>query len=71
MRENIDVRKRNIDWLPPVCALTGDQTRNLGICPDWGLNLPPFGVQQHSSTFLAPGAGFVEDSFSMDFMGGG
>ena len=33
---NIDVR--NIDWLPFLCALTRDQTHNLGICPDWELN---------------------------------
>lgn len=26
---------REKHWLPPVCAPTGAQTRNLGICPDW------------------------------------
>ena len=25
---------RNVDWLPPIRTLIGDQTRNLGICPD-------------------------------------
>ena len=29
---NVDVR--NIDQLPPVCALTGDRTCNLGMSPD-------------------------------------
>ena len=26
--------EKNIDWLPPICALTRHQTCNLGICPD-------------------------------------
>ena len=34
---NIDVR--NFDQLPPVCVLTGDQTCNLGMRPDWESNL--------------------------------
>ena len=38
-------RKRNINWLPPVNALTGNQTLNLGMCPDLGSNLQPFGEQ--------------------------
>ena len=28
--------ERNIDQLPPVCTPTGDQTHNLGMCPDQG-----------------------------------
>ena len=24
--------ERNIDWLPPVCATTRDQTCSLGVC---------------------------------------
>ena len=40
----ISMSERNINWLPPVCTPTGDQTHNLGMCPDWGLNLQPFGV---------------------------
>ena len=48
---NIDVRatlmgERNIDQLPPVYALTRDCTHNLGMFPDWGSNLQPFGVQE-------------------------
>ena len=35
-------RENNIDWLPLVCALTGDWTCNIGICPDLGLNPQPF-----------------------------
>ena len=38
-------RQRNVNGLPTVWALTGDQTRVLGMCPDWGWNLQPFGVQ--------------------------
>ena len=38
-------RKRNIYQLLPICALTGDRTYNLGMCPDQELNLQPFGVQ--------------------------
>ena len=30
--------KKNIDWLPTICSLTGDQTCNLGMCPDQQLN---------------------------------
>ena len=33
-------RKRNIDFLPPICALTGDQIRNLGMCFDQKPNPP-------------------------------
>ena len=40
---NIDVRERIIG-LPPVCALTEDQTHNLGTCPNPGSNSQPFGV---------------------------
>ena len=34
----------DIDHLPPLCVLTGDQTCNLGMCPDPELNLQPLGV---------------------------
>ena len=37
--------ERNVDQLPPVCTLTRDRTHNLGMCPDQGSNLQPFGVQ--------------------------
>ena len=30
--------ERNIDQLPLVCALTGDQACNTGMCPDWESN---------------------------------
>ena len=29
---------RNIDWLPPIRAPSGEQTHNLGMCPDGGQN---------------------------------
>ena len=32
-------RDTNINLLPLICALTGDQTRILGMCPDQGPNL--------------------------------
>ena len=43
-------RKRNINWLPPVCALTGDGARNLSMCPDRELNPQPFGVWEDAPT---------------------
>ena len=42
--------ERNIDWLPPVHALTQDQTCNLGMCPDWKIKSPTFWCMgQHSN----------------------
>ena len=38
--------ERNMDQLPPLRAPTGDQTCNLVMCPDWGLNPRPFVVLQ-------------------------
>ena len=32
LRETL-MSEGNIDPLPPICAPTGDQTRNLGMCP--------------------------------------
>ena len=29
-------RERDIDWLPPICTLTGGQTHTLGMCPAQG-----------------------------------
>ena len=31
--------KRNINWLPSICALTRNWAHDLGICPDWESNL--------------------------------
>ena len=31
-------KEGNIDQLPPVRAPTGDQSHNLGMCPDWESN---------------------------------
>ena len=36
--------ERNINGLPPLHTLTGDWTCSLGMCPEQGLNLQPFGV---------------------------
>ena len=45
-------QERNIDQLPPVCALTGDRTHNLGMCPDLGLPLQPFGAWDNAAEFF-------------------
>lgn len=37
-------REKNIDQLPPVNTLTGDQIRNLGTFPDQESNLHDFSV---------------------------
>ena len=36
--------------LPPIHTPTRDQTRNLGMCPDWQLNSQPFAVQDDAPT---------------------
>ena len=41
---------RNINWLPPMCTPTRDQTRNWGMCPDRESNLQTFGVQDDAPT---------------------
>ena len=33
-----------------ICTLTRDQTRNLGMCPDWKLNLWPFHLRDSTPT---------------------
>ena len=38
-RERGREEEREIDHLPLVCAPTGDQTHNLGMCPDLELKL--------------------------------
>ena len=43
-------RERNIDWLPSVYAPTGDQICDVGVCPDWGLNLQPLDVRDYTPT---------------------
>ena len=45
--------ERNISWFLPICILTGDQTYNLGMCPDRELSLQPFGVRDDSPTSWA------------------
>ena len=46
--------ERGIDWLPPLCPQTKVicvctwaemETHSLGMCPDWKLNLQPFGYR--------------------------
>ena len=54
----IDLRERkeerNISWLPPVHVPTGDQTCNLGMCPDREWNPQPFGVWGNNLTNSVP-----------------
>ena len=51
---NTDVR--NMDWLPPVCAQTGDLTYNPRMRPDWS-NPPPFsyGTMLHQLSHTSQG----------------
>ena len=42
--------ERNINRLPPVHALNGNQTHNLGVGTDRELNLQPFSAQDDAST---------------------
>ena len=51
-QRNIDT-KRYIDWLPSICTPTGFQTHSLGMCPDWGLSLQLFGIQEDVPNNLA------------------
>ena len=42
-REREREKERDIVWLPLVSAPTGDQTCNLGVCPDQESNQQPLG----------------------------
>lgn len=44
---------RNIDGLPLIHALTGNQILNLGMCTHWGLIPQPFGVWYIRLTLMA------------------
>ena len=44
------VNVRNINQLSPIHALTSDWTCYLGMCPDWDLNMQPFGVWDDAPT---------------------
>ena len=52
-RERERDRQTDIDWLPSLCSLTGDQTCNLGMCPDGELNPRPSGVWDNQLSHLA------------------
>ena len=47
---HINVWERNINWLPPICTLTGGWAHNLGLCPDWGSNPQPFSLWDYAPT---------------------
>ena len=40
-------REKNIDWLPPICAITGEWTCHLGMWPDQELNWTSQPTQSH------------------------
>ena len=42
--------ERNINQLPPIPALSGDQTCDPGLFPNWELNPQPFGVWDNAPT---------------------
>ena len=51
-----EMSERNMDQpdqLPPICAPTGAQTCNLGMCADRDSNLRPFGAQDDALTSQA------------------
>ena len=45
-----NIKVRNINQLPPICAPTGDQTCNRGGCPDWNLNPWRFDLWDNAPT---------------------
>ena len=56
-------------WMLGQCTEIGKfETR---VSWEWEIGNWEFSLQQRSPTFLAPGTGFVEDSFSKDGGGGG
>ena len=61
-------RERNIDLLPPICALTRDQTNNLGMFLDQELNLQPFGLWSNAPTYWATLPGARNCSYYFQFL---
>ena len=64
------MKERNLNWLPPVHTLTGDQSPNPGTCPDWETNRGPSALQDdtHSTEphwSALPGV-FLYHSFSFN-----
>ena len=59
--------ERNSDQLPLALTLTGAWTRNLGMCPDWGSNPQPFGLQDNAPTNWATLARAGKISFATPF----
>ena len=51
--------ERNIDWLPPVGALTRGQACSLGMCPDWRSNLQTFVILVDAPTNWATMRGLI------------
>ena len=56
--------ERETDWMPLVCAPTGDRTHNLGVCPDGESNLRPFALRNHATqpSHADQGKLFFEDA---------
>ena len=53
-----DIYVRNINRLPLALPLTGNQTRNLGMCPDRGSKPQPFGVLDNTEPPEPPSQGW-------------
>ena len=54
--------ERNIDCLPPIHALTGGQTCDLGMCPDQESNLQLFWCTGPCSIYCATQPGPVSNT---------
>lgn len=53
-------RKRNMDWLSPICTPAGYWACDLGVCPDQGWSLKPFGAHNGAPTSWATGPGLYK-----------
>ena len=60
--------ERNIDWLPPICAPTGDWTCNWGMSPDQELDQQPFSAQNDAPTNWAMRPGLESIYFHWWFL---
>ena len=65
MGEGRKERKRNINvWVASPVPPTGDLACNPGMCPDWELNLLPFGSQAGTQSIEPQQPGQISDFFT-------
>lgn len=62
--------KQSIGQLPPMCALAGDQTCTLGMCPDWKPNPKPFGSGTIFQPTEPPGQSSASCEAALETQGG-